>query len=99
MMSLEEAQDLGKKRIEEEQALYNRRVQIRNEELKKMGVNPNAQLNPSEKYEHPSMPGSGMMAVLFIIGYVVCFMFKPWWLGFIVMTILLGKYVSRHDND
>ena len=98
MMSFEEAQEWGKKRRAEEAARNARLANIRNEELRKIGVDPNAQQSKCQ-YEHPCMPSSGAMTILFIAGYIGCFLFKSWWVGWIVLTILLGKYISRHDND
>ena len=99
MMSFEEAQEWGRRREEEKKVLRQRQEQIHREELKKMNVDLDTQKPIKLKYEHPSMPGNGMMAVLFIIGYIVCLLFKDWWIGWIVLTIALGKYLGRHDND
>ena len=99
MMSFEEAQKWGQKRAAEEKELKERMSKIRNEELRKKGVDVDNKESIKCKYEHPSMPESGTMIVLFVIGYVVCLLFKGWWVGWIALTVLLGKYVSRHDND
>ena len=99
MMSFEECQEWGRKRREEEQALRERQKQIHEEELRKMGIDPNSLKTPRPQYEHPATPEKGIVVLLFIAGYVLSFLFKPWWLGVTVMTILLCKYVTRHDND
>ena len=99
MMSFEEAQEWGKKRRAEEAARREMLSNIRNEELCQMGVRPTVQGSDKPQYEHPCMPSSGAMAVLFILGYLGCLFFNGWWVGWIMLTVLLGKYLSRHDND
>ena len=99
MMSFEECQAWGKKRREEKAALEAKCAEIRKQEMIKQGINPDSQNTPAPKYEHPAMPGQVMMTILFIVGYIGSFIFKDWWIPWIILTVLLGKYLSRHDND
>lgn len=97
MMSFEECQEMGRQIRKNREESEARIRKAEEERLCKLGVTPGQ--TPTPKYEHPSMPDGGMMTVLFIAGYVVCLLFKEWWVGWIALTIALGKYLGRHDND
>ena len=99
MISFEECQEIGRKNREEKEALNKKMAEIRNVELRKMGVNPDNQKNVKPKYDHPSMPDDGLVLILYIVSMAASLIFKDFWIAWIVLTIAYGKFVSRHDND
>ena len=99
MMSFEEAQAMGKRIREEEQRRFEMRKKIRDDELRKMGINPDVNKFIKPKYDHPSTPDDGFVTVLYVIGMVGSLIFKDFWIVWILLTIGYGKFITRHDND
>ena len=99
MMSFEEAQAMGKRIREEEQRRFEMRKKIRDDELRKMGINPDTQKFIKPKHDHPGTPEDGFVAILYIIGMVGSLIFKDFWIAWIILTICYGKFITRHDND
>ena len=99
MMSFKEAQAMGRRIKEEEKRIFEIRNNIRNEELRKMGVSHTAQKMVKPKYDHPSTPDDGFVTVLYIVGMVASLMFKEFWIPWILLTVGYTKFITRHDND
>ena len=98
MMSFEEAQAMGKRIREEQQRNFEIRKKIRDDELRKQGINPDVQII-KPKYDHPSTPENGFVTVLYIVGMVASLLFKDFLIPWIGLTILYSKFITRHDND
>jgi hypothetical protein len=99
MMSFEECQEMGRK-IREERAMMDAKCkEICRQQRIKQGLPPDLPQAPTPKYEHMAMPGEGIVIVLFIVGYLGSLIFKNWWIAWIILTVLLGKFITRHDND
>ena len=99
MISVKEAQEMGKKIKEEEDKRHKKMAQIRDNELRKMGVDPKAKDNIKPKYDHPSMPDDGFATVLYIVGMVASLIFKDFWIPWIILTVVYEKFLTRHNND
>lgn len=99
MMDFKECQEWGKRRRDEKENLRKRQEQIRKDELKKMGIDPNNQPSIKPKYDHPSMPEDGFITVLYVVGMIASMIFNDFWIAWIALTILYGNFISRHDND
>lgn len=99
MMSFEECQEWGKKMREERAALEYKNEQIRQDRLRKMGIDPNAIQTEKPKYDHPCMPDDGFVTILYIIGMVASLIFTQWYIAWFGLTIAYIKFITRHDND
>lgn len=99
MMSFEECQEMGRKIREEERKRNERMAKIRDDELRKIGIDSNVQKSIEPKYDHPSMPEDGFVTVLYIVGMVTSLLFKDFWIPWVILTIVYGKFITRHDND
>ena len=99
MMSFKECQEWGKKRIADEEELNKRMTKIRNDELRRRGINPDDQKTIKPKYDHPSMPEDGFVTFLYIVGMIGSLIFKDFWIPWIILTIVYGNFISRHDNN
>lgn len=99
MMSLEECQKWGKKIREEKESLLIQNEKIHHEELIKKGINPDLQKSVESKQDHPLAPSDSVATVLYITGMIGCLIFKDFWIPWIILTILYGKFITRHDND
>ena len=99
MMSFEECQELGRKMKTEKEELNKKMSQIRNDELRKMGINPDDKKTAKPKYDHPSMPEDGMITFLYIVFMIASLIFNDFWIPWVILTIAYGKFITRHDND
>lgn len=99
MMSFEECQEMGRRIREEERQRNERMAKIRDDELRKKGINPDAQKNIKPKYDHPSMPEDGFVTFLYIAAMIGSLIFKDFWIAWIALSIAYGKFITRHDND
>jgi hypothetical protein len=99
MMSFEECQEWGKKVKEEKEELNKKMVRIRENELRKMGINPDNQRVIKQKYDHPSMPEDGAVTFLYLVCMIGSLIFKDFWIPWFILTVLYGKFITRHDND
>ena len=98
-MDFEECQEWGRRMRKEREELNARRAQIREEELKKMGIKSTDQNNNKPKYDHPSTPDDGFVTVIYIIGMIGSLIFNDFWIPWIIFTIAYGKFITRHNND
>lgn len=99
MMSFEECQELGRKMKAEKEELNKKMSQIRDGELRKMGINPDDKKIVQPKYDHPSMPEDGLITFLYIVLMITSLIFNDFWIPWIILTITYGKFITRHDND
>ncbi len=99
MSSFNQYQEIGRKIKEEEKKRHTELERIRNEELKKRGVNPDMQECEKPKYDHPCTPEDGVVIVLYIIAMAASLLFKDFWIAWIALTVAFGKFITRHDND
>lgn len=99
MMSFEECQKWGRKIRDEKESLRIQNEKIHREKLIKMGINPDLQEPVEVKYDHPLAPSDGVITALYIIGMIGCLIFKDFWIPWIILTILYGKLITRHDNN
>lgn len=99
MLSFEQCQEMGRKIREEEKQRNEELARIRNEELKKMGVNPDVQKHEKTKYDHPCMPEDGTVIILYIVAMAASLIFKDFWILWIALTAAFGKFITRHDKD
>lgn len=99
MMSFEEAQELGKRIRAEKEKRYKIMEQVHQEELRKMGINPDTQKFTKPKYDHPNTLEDEFVTVLYVIGMVGSLIFKDFWIPWFILTIVYGKFITRHDND
>ena len=99
MISLEECQAIGEKNREEERKRNENMAKIRNDELRRLGVNVDAQPSVKPQYDHPSMPEDGFVTVLYIVGMIASLIFKDFWIPWLILTAGYGKFISRRDND
>lgn len=99
MISFEEAQEMGKRIRAEEKRIFEMRKKTRDEELRKMGIDPDTRKHTKPKHDHPSTPDDGFITVLYIIGMVGSLIFKDFWVAWIGLTILYSRFITRHNND
>ena len=99
MMSFEECQEWGRKRQQEKEELNTRMSKIRDDELRKNGIDPEAYKNIKPKYDHPSMPEDGFVTFLYIAAMIGSLIFKDFWIVWMGLTAAYGKFITRHDND
>ena len=99
MMSFEECQEWGRKMREEEEKRKTEIERIRQEELKKIGINPNTQKCSQPKYDHPCTPDDRFVTILYVIGMIGSLMFKQWYIAWFALTVWYGMFITRHDND
>lgn len=99
MMSFEECQEWGRKIREEREELNRKNKIIRQEELRKMGIDINTQKSPPPKYDHPCTPDDGFITILYIVGMIASFIFTQWYVAWFGLTIAYVKFITRHDND
>lgn len=103
MMSFEECQEWGRRMREEKENLRKRQEEIHRNELIKQGIDPDTikptpQRKPHE-YDHPSTPDDGLVTVLYIVGMIASLIFNDFWIPWFILTIVYGKFITRHDND
>ena len=99
MVDFEECQEWGRQRQQEKEELRKRMTKIRDDELRKKGIDPDAYKNIKPKYDHPGTPDDGLVTVLYVAGMVGSLIFKDFWIPWLMLTIAYGKFVTRHDND
>ena len=99
MMSFEEAQAMGKSIREEQERIKKMMDETRKSELKKQGIDPDAWKPIKPRYDHPSTPDDGFVTVLYIVGMVASLIFKDFLIAWIGLSILYGKFITRHNND
>lgn len=99
MLSFEQYQEIGKQVRAEEAKIKAMQAKVREEELRKRGVNPNQQITEKPKYDHPCMPEDGFITVLYILAMIASLIFKQFWIAWIGLTIAYVKFITRHDND
>jgi hypothetical protein len=73
------------------------RAQEREEELKKMGVEPVKA--PKKHIDHPNTMENSTATVLWIASLVVGSIFKRAWLIWVVSTLIWFKFITRHNSD
>jgi hypothetical protein len=103
MMSFEECQEWGRRMRAEKEAFEKKQMEIRNNELRKQGIDPStmkpiASKKPHE-YDHPSMPDDGFVTFSYIIGMIASLIFTQWYIAWFGLTIAYSKFITRHDND
>ena len=81
-----------------EEERENNQKKWRNDYLKSIGVNPDAN-HTEEKHDRIGTPENSIVTILYIIGMVVSLMFKDFWIAWIGLTAAYGKFITRHDNN
>ena len=102
-MSFEECQEWGRRMRAEKEAFAKKQMEIRNNELRKKGIDPDT-IKPirnkqPHEYDHPSTPDDGFVTFLYIIAMVGSLIFKDFWVLWILLSVAYGKFITRHDND
>ena len=99
MISFEEAQAMGKRIREEEERIKKMLDETRKSELRKQGIDPDAWKPVKPRHDHPSTPDDGFITALYIAGMVGSLIFNDFWAGWILLTILYVKFITRHNKD
>ena len=99
MFSIEEYQELGKQMREQRRKDQEYIESVRRSELSKRGIDLNTQNISKPQWDHPCTPSDGFGTVLYIASMIGSLIFKQWYLGWIVLTILYIKFITRHNND
>lgn len=90
MMDFKECQEWGERRRKEKAELNAKLEQIRREELKKQGINPPSIETEPPKYYHPNTISNGPALFITIAGMLASFIFKQWYIVWIVLIIWYG---------
>lgn len=103
MMSFEECQEWGKRMRAERAEFEKKQMEIRNNELRKQGVDldtikPIKNKQPWE-YDHPSTPDDGFVTFLYIIAMIGSLIFKDFLVLWVMLSVTYGKFITRHNND
>jgi hypothetical protein len=96
MLSFEECQEMGK-RIREEEKKRNERIEnIRKEELRKQGIDPDAYKNVKPQYDSPYALENGPATILWLVVAIGALIFKDGWMISVIATFVWLKYITRH---
>ena len=98
MLSIEKYQEIARQNREEEKQRKEFLAKVREDELRKMGVNPNTQTQTQPKYDHPGMPDDCFVTLLYVIGMIASLIFNQWYIAWFGLTIVYGNFLTRHDN-
>ena len=96
MMSFEECQEWGKRRREERELLNRKIEQIHQEELRKIGINPNTQEHIQPKIDLVYSLENGGATVLWLIVAIGALIFNGGWILSIIATGVWFNYITRH---
>lgn len=96
MISFEECQEMGRKRKEEEEKRNAEIERIREERLKRSGVNPDVYKQEKPQYDSPYALENSTATVLWIIVAVGGLIFNGGWILSIIATIVWLNYITRH---
>ena len=98
MISFEECQKIGNKNREEEKKRKEKISAIRNERLRRDGINLNIQKNENPKYDSPYALENSGATVLWLVISIGALIFNGGWILSIIVTIIWFNYITRHMN-
>lgn len=87
MMDFKECQEWGERRRKEQAELDAKIEQIRREEMRKRGIDPDQNKTEPPKYCNPNAIPKGPALFITIAGMLFCLIFKNWYLGWIALFI------------
>ena len=98
MLSWEEQMEMAKQTRKFKKEVKEMQVKVRNEELKKQGINLDVQKYETSKYDSPYALEKGAATVLWLIIAVGGLIFNDGWILSIIATVVWFNYITRHIN-